>query len=118
MSPNGSMTTVTPPATSRNVDCPNHSTCMVLLGSCDECHLAVVEAAAAQQRGRRGDEAGDDRERERRVQAIAERTRDELREEAGTGDRVLVGRRERVQRLRAEQALDRVVAQERREQDR
>src|SRR5919112_4039340 len=95
-SPKGSMTTVTSSATRRNVDCPNHSTRMLLLGSFDERHLAVVEAAAAQQRGRGGDEAGDDRERERRVQPILERAGDELREEAGSRDRGLVGRGQRV----------------------
>jgi len=34
--------------------------------------LGVVIAAAAQQGRRRGDEAGDDRERERRVEAVLE----------------------------------------------
>src|SRR4051794_23668984 len=112
------MTTTALSPVRRKVDCPYHSTRMVLLGSWDERHLAVMEAAAAQQRRRGGDQARDDREREGRVQAVLEGPGDELREEARAGDGRLVGRRERVQRVRAEQALDRVVAQERGEQDR
>src|SRR4051812_6215659 len=68
------MTTPMPPPGRRKADCPNHSTRMVLLGSWEERDLAVVEAAAAQQRRRGGDQAGDDREREGRVQAVPERS--------------------------------------------
>ena len=74
--------------------------------------------AAAHQRGRRGDQAGEDREREGRVQAVAERPGDQLREERPAGEDRPVVSRDRREHLRAGQVVDRVVAEEGGEQDR
>src|SRR3954452_16451231 len=108
MSPNGSIATVTSSPRSANADWPYHSTCMLLLGPgyADE-RLAVRVAAAAQQRGRGGDQAGEDREGERGVQAALERAGDEVREEAAPGQRRPVVRGQRAQHVRPDQVLDR-----------
>src|SRR6185437_9610423 len=116
-SPNGSIATVLPSASSRNADWPYHSTSMcLLLDRGDETHprrlLGMLVAAAAQERRRGGNEAGEDRERERLVQAGAEGPGDEVREERRAGDHGPVVRRQRGQRVRAEQVLDRFVAEE------
>ena len=71
-------------------DWPYHSTCMLFLqflkmparGRFDGRLVGVVVAAAAQQRGRGGDQAGDDGEGEGGVEAVAERAGDQVREEA------------------------------------
>src|SRR4051794_38601008 len=118
MSPKGSIATVCSAPLRRKADCPYHSICMLLLRSGQVQGLAVVEDAAAQRRGRGGHEAGDDRERERGVQAVPERLRDQLREEVLPGEHGAVVQRDRVQRVRAHEALDRVVAEKGGEQDR
>src|SRR3954469_12960578 len=120
-SPNGSMNTVVPSALRRNADCPYHSTCMLLLYAAERGGhglFVVLIAAAAHQRRGRGNEARHDRERERLVQPRPERTGDQVREERMPGDRGAVVRRQRRERVRADQVLDRVVAEERGEQDR
>src|SRR5436305_6200197 len=104
-SPNGSTKTVASAPLRRNADCPNHSTCMLLLQLLRGMNAAggrlvgVVVAATAHERGGGGNEAGDDREREGSVEPVPERRRDQLREEGLAGqDRVVVGaqRRKRV----------------------
>src|SRR3954447_23756029 len=76
----GSMKMVSLPSLRRNADWPYHSTCMLLLslepgllGKGDDDRVVVRtlvdHLAAAHQRRAGGDQAGDDRERERRVQA-------------------------------------------------
>src|SRR5271166_229819 len=130
MSPNGSMNTVRSPSSRRKADCPYHSTCMLLL-PCSRGDrffvgslarrlrlFTIVITPAPQQRRAGGDQAGDDRERERLVQARAERRGDQVREERAPRDRRVVHRREQAERVRADQVFDRVVAEERREQDR
>ena len=71
-SSNGSMKTVVSPSVRRNADCPYHSSCMPLLRDEDG---GAGTRAAAHGRRRRRDEARDDGERERDVQAVAERRR-------------------------------------------
>src|SRR5690242_20773990 len=118
------MNTVVPPALRRNADWPYHSTCMLFLRSGrakrSDWHRGVVVliAAAAHQRGERGHETGADRERERLVQAAAERRGDEMREERVARDGCAVGRAQGGERVRPEQVLDGVVAEEGSEQDR
>jgi hypothetical protein len=53
--------------------------------------VAIVIAPAAHQRSRGGDQAGDDREGERLVQACAERPRDQVREERASGKDSVLG---------------------------
>src|SRR3954465_976328 len=118
MSPNGSIATVCSLPLRRNADCPYHSICMLLLWPGEGEGLAVVEDASAQRRCRGRHEAGDDRERERRVQAAAERLGDQLREEVRAGQHRAVVQRDRAEGVRADEALDRVVAEEGGEQDR
>src|SRR6185503_317646 len=87
MSPNGSIATVTSPARRAKADWPNHSTCMLLLCSESDERLAVTVLAAPQQRGGGRHQAGEDRERERGVQAVLERPGDQVREEAAADQR-------------------------------
>src|SRR4051812_6036026 len=110
----GSMKTVVSPSQSRKADCPYHSSCMLLL--CDE--DASGRAAAAHGRRGRGDEAGDHREGERRVEPVAERPGDEGGEERVTGHDRLAVRGQRGEHVRVDQVLHRVVAEEGGEQDR
>src|SRR4029453_3115987 len=122
------MKTVVSPSVRRKADCPYHSTCMLLLeldraqtagdGGGSLVLLLVDHAPAAQQRGGGGDQAGDDREGEGGVEAVLERPRDEVGEEGAAGQRRLVVRGEPPEHVRAEQVLDRVVAQEGGEEDR
>ena len=58
--------------------------------------LGVHVAAAARPRGGGGDQAGDDREGERLVQARAERVGDQVREEAAPGRARRLARGEQV----------------------
>src|SRR3954452_15836386 len=120
----GSMNTVVAPSVRRKADCPYHSTCMLLLefgraqtawGGCDGGlgRLVLVDhAPAAQQRGAGRDQAGDDREQEGGVQPVLEGPRDEIGEERAPRERRLVVRGQAGEHVRAEQVLDRVVAQE------
>ena len=78
----------------------------------------VVIPAASQQRCGRGDQAGEDREGERLVQAAAKRRGDQVGKERAPGERRPVGSRERGEHMGAQQVLDRVVAEERGEQAR
>ena len=87
MSPNGSMTTVTPPALQaegRLAEPLNVHGAPRVVGRAPPRRSGSGRRAAATPRG---DQAGDDRERERRVQAVPERARDQLREEARAGER-------------------------------
>src|SRR4051812_14763617 len=118
------MKTVVAPSLSRNADCPYHSTCMLLLelgraqtaeGWCGGGlgRLVVVDhAPAAQQRGAGRDQARDDREEEGGVQPVLEGPGDEVGEERAARQRRLVVRGEAGEHVRAQQVLDRVVAQE------
>src|ERR1051326_6734400 len=118
------MNTVWPAALSRNADWPYHSTCMLFLRSGRAKRsdwysgVVVLIAPAAHQRGERGHQAGGYREREGLVQSGAARRRDEMGEERVARDRGAIGGGERGERMRPEQVLDRVVAEECREQDR
>src|SRR3954453_15229996 len=119
------MKTVVPPSLRLNADWPYHSTRMLLLrlgrqqGAGGGPAVLVADlAAAAHQRRDGGDQAGDDRERERGVQAVAERRGDQVGEEPRPGEQRVVVRREPGQHVRTQQVLDRVVAQEGREEAR
>jgi GntR family transcriptional regulator len=79
-------------------------------------HLVHVPLAA-QQRGDRGDQAGGDREVERDLQALAERSGDQAREERVAGQVGGVASRQLGQH-RAEQHLDGVVTEQCGEHDR
>src|SRR3954464_9488050 len=103
------MKTVASGARRANADWPYHSTCMGFL---------LDRLRAAQPRRARRDEAGGDREDERGMQPAVKRAGDELREERVTGQRRLVGRWQGVERVRPHELRDRVVAEERCEQDR
>src|SRR3954454_20126567 len=105
MSPNGSTKTAASGPTRRNADWPYHSTCMGNLR---------LDVSAAHPRRGGCDEAGNDRERERRVQAGLKRTGDELRKERASRQRRVIGRRQRAERVGSDEMLDRVVAQKRR----
>jgi hypothetical protein len=70
------------------------------------------------QRGRGGDEAGDDGEGEGDVESVAEGSGDQVWEEAGAGEYGMGVGRQRGQRFGANQVLDRVVAEEGGEEDR
>src|ERR1700689_1890550 len=121
MSPNGSITTDASAPSRENADCPYHSTRIALLSGCDSregsraidgCALApiprcrvvgarrrgdlldVLVLAAAQQRGAGSDQAGDDGEQERLVQARAKRRGDQLRKERAPGDGGAAGGRQ------------------------
>src|SRR3954452_6132529 len=111
VSPNGSMKTVVSRPVSRKADCPYHSTCITLLQS-EAGLLRVLVSPTTHQRGRRRDQAGADRERECPVQARLEGARDQVREEELARDHRLVVRAQRAQRVRADEVLDRVVAEE------
>src|SRR3954451_1406655 len=122
-SPNGSMKTLPPSPSIRKADCPYHSTRMLLLGSCckggRELRLVgVLVAAAAHQRSGGRHQTGDDRERERRMQTVAERAGDQVGEKGPARDHGAVVRAESRKSVRADEVLDRVVAQEGGEQDR
>src|SRR6185437_1513743 len=120
-SPNGSMKTVAASPSSVNADCPCQSTRMTLLqfayrwgrrGGLRLARLGVGVAPAPHQRGARGDQAGDDGEAEGGVEAVAERLRDQAREEAVAGQHRLGVLRQLVQGPGADQVFDRVVAEE------
>src|SRR5262245_42997487 len=101
------MKTVVLPSLSRNADWPYHSTCMTLLetsrrqaaGDGDD---LVGGAPAAHRRRRGGDQARHDREGERVVQAVAERLRDQIREERVPGEHHSVVGADACERLRAD----------------
>src|SRR4051812_48053340 len=101
MSPKGSIATVMSSPRSAKADWPYHSTCM---GE----HLSVTVSAPAHERRRGGDQAGQDGEREGVLQAAVERPGDQVREERAADERRVVARRQRVQHVRADEALDRV----------
>src|SRR4051794_5248378 len=116
-SPNGSTNTLPRSPSMRKADCPNLSTRMLLLRSkCQEALVGMVVLAAAQQRSCRRHETRDDGERERGVQAVAERARYQLREEGMTRDQRAVVAAETGEPVGAHEVLYRVVAEERREQ--
>src|ERR1700709_215908 len=125
MSANGSMKAFCSSSAREKADWPNHSTRMLLLQFRDLTAglalgsglLGVVIATPAQRRGRGGDQAGDDREAERRVQPVPERGRDQPRKEGRPGQHGVGMRRQRSQRLGPDQVLDRVVAEEGGEED-
>src|ERR1700709_2206027 len=127
MSPQGSMKTVAASPSRVNADCPCQLTRMGLLQFADRwgrggllrlARLGVGVAAAAGQRGGGGDKGGADREGERGVEPVAERSGDQVGEEGVAGERRLRLLRQRVQGLAAEQVFDRVVAEEGGEEDR
>src|SRR6202012_5542984 len=126
MSPKGSMKTFASEPVRVKADCPCHSTRMLLLQLRDlgwpdrglGWLLGVVVLAAAQQRGGGGDETGDDREGEGGVETVAERARDQLRDEGLAGERGVGMVREVREDFGADQVLDRVVAEEGGEEDR
>ncbi len=79
----------------------------------------VVDAMAAARPGcRRGDQADDCGKREGLRQAHMEGPGNELREEGVTGQRRAIRGGEMIEHAGPEQGLDRVVAEERREEDR
>ena len=80
--------------------------------------LGVLRTARRAERRRRRDQAGDDRERERRVQAGAERAEISCGKNVRPVSDRLAVRRQRGEHVRADEVLDRVVAEERGEQDR
>ena len=94
MSANGSMKTFVPLLVRAKADWPYHSTCMLFLQFLDVPESAlvagrrigVVVAAAAEQGRECGDEAGDDREHEGGIEAVAERAGDQVRKEGGASD--------------------------------
>src|SRR5438067_1404197 len=126
MSPKGSMNTVVELSRRAKEDWPYHSTCMLHLRfgvgerkrtrptrGAEGRLVGMPVASATHQRCGRGDEAGDDRERERLLKSRAEWRRDEMREERPPGDgRLRVGA-QAGEHVRPEQVLDRVVAEER-----
>src|SRR6185312_12580829 len=111
VSPNGSMNTLVSRPVSLKADWPYHSTCITLLQSAAGL-VGVLVAPAAHQRGRRRDQARADREREGRVEAGLEGPRDQVGEEGLARDHRLVVGAQRGERVRAEEVLDRVVAEE------
>jgi hypothetical protein len=78
----------------------------------------VVVAATAERRSRGGDEAGDDGEGERRVEAVAEWGGDQFGEEGRAGEGRVRVRGQCRQGFGPDQVLDRVVAEEGGEEDR
>src|SRR5919109_1059052 len=119
--PNESIRTDVPPAVKRNADWPYHSTSMLLRRERTGQHralLTVVVAAAAHERRRGGNQTRDDREREGHVQSRVEGPGDQLRGERGPGQHVAIGGGKARESGGADEVLDRVVAEERREQDR
>src|SRR5512135_2352101 len=111
-SANGSMKTDCAGVLSRKADWPYHSTCMLLLGSgwgeyrrrcgrvCLRRSLVAVVATAPHQRRGRGDEARDDRERERLMQAGPERTGNQMGKERLAGQHRAVVEADRGEGLR------------------
>src|SRR6187455_2405630 len=121
MSANGSMKTLVPSAVRVKADWPCHSTRMLFLQSRDLGPgrlglIGVVVAAAAEQGCAGGDQAGEDGEGEGRGQAVAERPGDQMGKEGVPGQSGLLLRRQRGEHVGPDQVLDRVVAQEGREQ--
>src|ERR1700712_3946285 len=110
MSPNGSMNTSWSASANRKADWPYHSICIgKLLGDAGR---------AAEPREPRGEQTTDDREQKRCVEPGLKRPRDQFREELAAGERGAVVERERAEHVRADELLDRVVAEERGKQDR
>src|SRR3978361_1109897 len=109
MSPKGSMNTTAAGGVRRKIAWPDQSTRIRTL---------LLGVAAAHPRCGGGDETGGDREREGRMEPGLKRAGDELREERAAGHGRLCGGRKGGERMRPHEVPDRVVAEERCEQDR